>query len=79
MRQQLISVGNKVLYKLGFDGTACARLQSLTRQELGLLVTELERLAPVVDMTARIRGAVQMLPLRSDGSGSGSGSDGKCV
>ena len=75
MRQQLKSVGNKVLYKLGFDGAACARLQSLTRQELGLLVTELERLAPVVDMTERIRGSVQMLPLRSDGSGS----DGKCV
>ena len=37
------AIGNNVIYKLGFDGAACERLQALSDVELDVLVTELKR------------------------------------
>ena len=49
-----LAIGNNVIYKLGFDGAACERLQALSDVELDVLVTELKR----------VRAARESLPLQ---------------
>ena len=52
------AIGNNVIYKLGFDGAACERLQALSDVELDVLVTELKRVR-----AARVAAAARELQL----------------
>ena len=56
------AIGNSVIYKLGFDGAACERLQALSDVELDVLVTELKRVR-----AARVAAAVAREPLPLQG------------
>ena len=49
------AIGNKVFYKLGFDGAACERLGTLNVIERARLVAELDRLAQVAQVRAEVK------------------------